>query len=606
MKLKNKIYIIQFFIFVSFFLFFYFLYTNYEKNYEKTLKNSINQIIETNKYHIEYTFRNINKDFRSNQNLYFKIHEYTKNEYLKNPNINLDTLKQNIKLTFDIKDIDIDILLINNNYTITDATFKKDIGFNLSVIKDAKMYLDKTKIDSKIYVANVISVDMLDSNINIYSYSKLNENQFFEVGFKLKNNIYIDIKRDLENIHKETNNKITIYRVAEDSKGDEFYDDLLNKNLNSNISKKEYEVSLIKFPKNEPTTNNYINAFRKQTIIKEYSDNKIIVYLPLLNVNKDISLWDNLMMKVEIDISEQIKTLNETKENFIIFGSILLLLLGSLYYIIRYNFYKPMIDITQTLEKEEKINSLHLLDKSDEFGILVKEYNKLYDTLKSEIKLNSKLLDENKRFIVDTVHQIRTPLTNIMMNGEMVKKFQNDDNLSKYIDKIDASVNMLSNSYEDLAYITTYDTIEYQSSNISISNMLNDRIKFFSTISKVNLKEIVSNIQDDIYIYINGIELERIIDNNISNAIKYGTINKPIFINLYLKEKNKIVLEFYSFGKAIEHPSKVFDKNYREDEGKRGLGLGLNMVKNICDKYNIYYSLRYENDKNIFTYTFGL
>ena len=100
--------------------------------------------------------------------------------------------------------------------------------------------------------------------------------------------------------------------------------------------------------------------------------------------------------------------------------------------------------------------------------------------------------------------------------------------------------------------------------------------------------------------YINGIELERIIDNNISNAIKYGTINKPIFINLYLKEKNKIVLEFYSFGKAIEHPSKVFDKNYREDEGKRGLGLGLNMVKNICDKYNIYYSLRYENDKNIF------
>ena len=34
-----------------------------------------------------------------------------------------------------------------------------------------------------------------------------------------------------------------------------------------------------------------------------------------------------------------------------------------------------------------------------------------------------------------------------------------------------------------------------------------------------------------------------------------------------------------------------FEKNYRENEAKRGLGLGLNMVKNICDKYKITYDV---------------
>ena len=192
-----------------------------------------------------------------------------------------------------------------------------------------------------------------------------------------------------------------------------------------------------------------------------------------------------------------------------------------------------------------------------------------------------------------------------MMNGEMVKKFQSDDKLSKFIDKIDASVNMLSNSYEDLAYVTTYDTIEYKPNRILLSSIINNRIKFFSTISKVNLKEISSNIQNDIYIYINEVELERIIDNNISNAIKYASPNKPITINLFSnKETDKVTLEFHSFGKTIKNPTKVFEKNYRENEAKRGLGLGLNMVKGICEKYGIFYNVDYQNEQNIFRYEF--
>ena len=65
-----------------------------------------------------------------------------------------------------------------------------------------------------------------------------------------------------------------------------------------------------------------------------------------------------------------------------------------------------------------------------------------------------------------------------------------------------------------------------------------------------------------------------------------------------------MTLEFKTYGKPIKDTSKLFEKNYRENESKRGLGLGLNMVKGICEKYGISYEITYKDGQNIFTYRF--
>ncbi len=606
MKLKNKIYIIQIFITIAFVSFFLIVYNGYIKQKEADLESNIKTITQTNKFFIEQSLSSIYKEYQTNQKLFYRIHQYSQNEYLKNPNKNLATLKDEIKKQFNISDIDIDIYLIDKTYTITASTFQNDIGFNLSVIEDAKNYLDKTNKDSKIYVASNISIDLLDSNLNVYSYSKIDKDRYFEMGFKLKQPLYKQLKQNLETTYQTTNNKITLFRIIDTADKKEIYINLFTQQ-NENISKKEFEESLPKFSKDIPTTDKHINAIRLNEVQKEIKENSYIVYVPLLrknNTQHHLS-YNNILMKIEIDISSYLQSLENTKQNFTLFGLVLFVFLVILFYLIRYNFYKPMLSITQRFEKEEKITDEKLLNKTDEFGVLVEKYNQLYDNLKSETQLNSKLLEENKRFIADTVHQIRTPLTNIMMNGEMVKKFQKDDTLSLFIDQIDASINMLSNSYEDLAYITSYDTIEYKSHKIDLSEILSKRVKFFSTISKVNFKEIVSNIENDIYIDINEIECERIIDNNISNGIKYGTANQSITINLF-KYNDTVILEFKTFGDPIKNKEKVFEKNYRENEAKRGLGLGLNMVKGICEKYGISYSTTYENNQNIFTYKFKI
>ncbi|WP_457750176.1 sensor histidine kinase [Sulfurimonas sp.] len=579
------------------------LFNIYQTKNKKDLQTNINTIITINKYNIQTALQNLYKEYQGKEALFYQIHNFAKNQYIKNKSIPLQQLKEKIMSRYILQNINLDIFIINKNYTITQATYKNDIGFNLKEIEDAKKYLDKTKKDAKTYVASNISIDILDSKLNVYSYSKIDTDSYLELGFKFNTNMYQALKKNLETIYKETNNKILLYRVLDTAQNTQYYDNPLLTKSKLNISKKEYYKKLKRFAKNQPTTDKIINAVRFNKILKKQVHNTLSVYIPFLKKSENKYLYyNNFVMVIQIDISAYNQTLADMKHYFVLFGFILLILLLLFYYIIRKNFYNPIMKIFTTLEKEEKITDKTLLKKKDEFGILVEKYNKLFDSLHTQIALNKNLLIENKRFITDTVHQIRTPLTNIMMNGEMVKRFQNDEKLCNFIDQIDASINMLSNSYEDLSYIISSDTIQYKPTNISISALLAKRVKFFTTISKVNFKKITTNIASNIYVNINEIELERIIDNNISNGIKYATPHKPISINLY-KNKDYVILEFKTYGETIKNKEKIFDKNYRENESKRGLGLGLNMVKNICQKYGITYMVSYQDGQNIFTFT---
>jgi len=256
------------------------------------------------------------------------------------------------------------------------------------------MYLDKTKKDSKIYVASNISIDVLEYTLKVYSYSKIGDGKYFEMGFKFDNPIYKELKQSADEIYALTHNKISLYRViATSDKRYLYYNDLLNKPA-QNISKQKFLESVKKFDINKPTDDPIIKTIREKSIQKEIIKDKYVVYVPLLQKDKNKYLfYNNIVMKIEIDISSYLQSLHNIKKMFLILGFLLFVFIALLYYFIRFHFYKPMSKIIKAMELEKKIEDKELIEKKDEFGILAEKYNKLYDSLSKEIEKNAQLLN---------------------------------------------------------------------------------------------------------------------------------------------------------------------------------------------------------------------
>ena len=187
-------------------------------------------------------------------------------------------------------------------------------------------------------------------------------------------------------------------------------------------------------------------------------------------------------------------------------------------------------------------------------------------------------------FIKDSMHEINTPLAIININIDMfVEKFGKD----KYLARIKSASKILSNIYNDMNYLIKEQTINAApKENIDFTRFVKKSVDYFSEIAYLKGVEINSEIQEGLEIEFVPTKLQKIIDNNLSNAIKYSNEESEIFVTLK-KRGDEIILGFRDFGIGIEEPEKVFSRYYREDQTKGGFGIGLNLVNKIINDENI-------------------
>jgi len=220
--------------------------------------------------------------------------------------------------------------------------------------------------------------------------------------------------------------------------------------------------------------------------------------------------------------------------------------------------------------------------------------------LKQKEQFANDLVISQDKFIKNAIHEINTPLSIIITNIDLFKlKFPKN----KYLTKIEAGSKIIHNIYNDLSYLIKKDRINYPLENINFSNFLSSRIDFFDEIANGNEVNIRHEIQNNIFIDFNETQLQRICDNSLSNAIKYSYKHTNIIIKLYIKEEN-IIFSIQNNSDTIENPEKLFDRFYRENESRGGFGLGLNIIKEICDYYKINININSINNQSVFTYKF--
>lgn len=186
-------------------------------------------------------------------------------------------------------------------------------------------------------------------------------------------------------------------------------------------------------------------------------------------------------------------------------------------------------------------------------------------------------------FLKDAMHELKTPIGVARINTDMLQmRLKNDKNILR----IKSALKNMTVIYEDLEYYMQQNAVKDEKRAINLSIFLEKRVEFFNDLAISKNISFTKFIEKNIKINFNEIELYRIIDNNLSNAIKYSKENSNITVILKIVDED-LKLTFKDEGVGIKDTSSIFKRYYRGDKITGGFGIGLSIVKNICDKNDI-------------------
>ena len=210
-----------------------------------------------------------------------------------------------------------------------------------------------------------------------------------------------------------------------------------------------------------------------------------------------------------------------------------------------------------------------------------------YLILKQSISPYKKANEYLDAFFNDAMHELKTPLGVIQLNLELLEEKQKN---SKEIKRSLNGVKNLLLVYEDIEYLIKDKQIIYEKEKIDFSVFVQHRIEMFQSLAQSKTIILNSQIKEDVFLFFNRTQLQRIIDNTISNAIKYSYEKSQV--NITLDKEDNISFSVEDFGQGIKDTSKIFNRYHRENSIKGGFGIGLNIVKNICDEYGVFISVK--------------
>ncbi|WP_258058494.1 sensor histidine kinase [Campylobacter hyointestinalis] len=217
-------------------------------------------------------------------------------------------------------------------------------------------------------------------------------------------------------------------------------------------------------------------------------------------------------------------------------------------------------------------------------GTIILVFISIYFIYQSTLKIHQRQKKMMNSFFNDAMHELKTPLGVATLNLDMLEI------RNKNTHRIKSALKQMKMTYEDVEFFIKHSYENFPKKPINFSYFLEQRVRFLTTIANSKDIKIISKIEPNLEIFMSEIELTRLSDNNISNAIKYSKSGNDIEIYL-TKEDGFIVFSVKDYGKGIKDTKAIWQRYAREDLSAGGFGLGLNIVANICNKYNIIYSV---------------
>lgn len=280
----------------------------------------------------------------------------------------------------------------------------------------------------------------------------------------------------------------------------------------------------------------------------------------------------------------------------IAFVTILLILLAS-FVINRFilkRLWKPFYRSLDAVErfKVNKIQQLHFeKSKTEEFQLM----NDILERITRQAQLDYLSL---KTFSENASHEIQTPLAIIRSKLDLlIQDPQLAEKQSEFVQSIYNAIQKLSKLNESLLLLTKIENKQFgETESIDLKAKLEDKIKDFEELWHSKELQVQKSIAPAT-LHTNLILTELLLNNLLSNAIKHNKEHGIVSINL--EEKCLSISNSSSQG-ALD-TKQVFQKFYKPSALKESNGLGLAIIKQICDVSGLTIDYEYKKSRHYFT-----
>ena len=322
--------------------------------------------------------------------------------------------------------------------------------------------------------------------------------------------------------------------------------------------------------------------------------------MKLINYLKDkvVSIIIYLFMVILIYLILRVFNLDISIILVIVF---ILLLNGLLLILINYfrkrNYYNSILNMLDKLDKKYLV--LETITEPTTYEEVIVN-NILYDINKSmieNINIQKRNINEFKDYIEMWIHEVKLPIASMVLKCHNHKEVNSNELLS-IVRRLDSNIDQI---------------LYYMRSEITEKDFIINEVSLKDIVRSVSLKnkddllenkiELEVNI-DNIYVYTDKKWIEFILNQIISNSIKYKKETGSFIKITNSISEDKVNLIIYDNGIGISKGDikKVFDKSFTGKNGRdkiKSTGMGLYIVKNLCNKLG--HNIRIESVENEYT-----
>jgi len=206
------------------------------------------------------------------------------------------------------------------------------------------------------------------------------------------------------------------------------------------------------------------------------------------------------------------------------------------------------------------------------FGYILNSY-----ILSQKLQIDENLLHLTKEII----HELNIPISTIQANSSLLKRTLKDSEKSlKRLSRIDASTERLKSLYAELVYSIKKEIHTIEKEEFLVEDLIVERVE---AMKLLNRNPFVLKLNSH-RVNVDKIGFEKMLENIISNAMKYSDKDAPIEI---LLKEDMLTITDQGIGMDETELITIYERYYQLDNTAYGEGIGLALVKAYCDDEKI-------------------